>query len=124
MNKFLITNKPEKLEGKFKDVKVLNTDDFKEVAPESWSNYDYEFMPYLICENIKNTNPIIAIDFSIPDTDKYLIAHHIITSVKSFVFFFSEAEVTDLLYESDLGLFRNKLRWGFSARRRCSTSRS
>ena len=108
MKKIIITDNSQRFDERFQNVQILNPNDFNETAPDSWSNYEYEFLPYLICEHIKGPNLIIAIDFSIQHIDKYLVAHHLITSLNPTLFFFSENEVELLHLESDYGLFKNK----------------
>lgn len=109
MTKILVSNNFEDYLNLVNDCKIIEPSKYSATPPATWSNYAVEYIPYKICEDIKDNNAVVAIDFSLGEDLKYLLAYHIVTSYdNAVVFYFSDNPTKRLHLQNDYGLFRCK----------------
>jgi CheY-like chemotaxis protein len=109
MQKIIVTNEPETYCTGFPDVQIVDVASINASVPETWAQYDYEYLPFFICSKLPIDQVIVAIDIAITSIDKYLLAHHILSTLnKPVVLFVSNEHPENLQTEHDYGLFRSK----------------
>jgi len=93
------------------NITLVNPIDYLGPTPQHWENYEMEYLPYLISEDLKtmlDEESIIAIDFDLLKVNKFLLAHHIITSLNVGVLYFSANDSSFSRFDEDHGLLRNR----------------
>lgn len=93
------------------DVEVIDLKSFPTGAPIEWSNYEQEYVPYLICEQIGQlglSKLNVFINSAISGEDKFLIAAHLLTVTGVAVFFFSREENIEIYRDADYNILKNK----------------
>ncbi|OMQ13676.1 response regulator [[Flexibacter] sp. ATCC 35103] len=108
MKKIIITEKPDDFKFCNDSCEIIDVNKVQNVIPNAWKNYSDEYVPYLICEGIKDNKSFIVIDFEINKQHLFLLAHHLITSSKGIICFLSETQNLLSPYENDFGLFLNR----------------
>ena len=109
MNKIIISNHPSNFSHLSSRCKIIDPSSCTTPPSHVWDNYTHEYIPYIICEDIKNVGLVVAIDFSLEDDLKYLLAYQIITTCDdATIFFFSDVVPNNIHLQNDYGLFRCK----------------
>ncbi len=109
MQRIILTEQPEKYTVGFDNVDIVDVAPLVGEVPANWKLYGQEFGPYIICESLQRVDSFVAIDFGITCVNQYLLAHHVLSTLKDpVVVLVADENIPNLQLAKDFGLLRNE----------------